>query len=82
MMRQAEILLYNRVQALQADNWRCAKCACPGKNGYDCLKRAKRGYIISLTVTGFKLQKMGHIVESGHLYQLDAVLKKHELQAE
>lgn len=70
-------------ELLQQQGWKCSKCNCPGKLGYDCANAKYRDYIIKLVnARYFRIFKKGHVVASGHNYQLEAKLKEHELVKE
>lgn len=62
---------------LKTEGWRCTVCGCPGKKGYDCATQKNRWVYIKLGPATFKIIEKGHIIESGHLYQLEAKMKEH-----
>lgn len=67
-------------EKLEALSWRCSRCNCPGKKGWDCVNNSFRGVMIALkTDNYFRITKSGHVITSGFAYELEQKLKENGL---
>lgn len=66
-------------QFLETNQWKCQKCPCPNKLGWDCLNNNYKGYMITLRTSMARILYKGRVIASAPLYDLEKKMKEQKL---